>query len=224
MAPSISTFSIKICGIANQDDAQAAFRAGADAIGLNFYAQSPRYIDFDRANRIVPALPAGLATVGLFVNSDPTIICDAHDKLALKWIQLHGDEPPEFLIELGKRAIIKAFRFGPEGWKPIIEYLQRCRDLNCLPAMMLVDALAPGQYGGTGRRVSWKLLKGYPFESWQPPLVLAGGLTPENVAEAVAMVRPAAVDTASGVESAPGVKDHNKIAAFATAAKKQLAL
>jgi phosphoribosylanthranilate isomerase len=215
-------FTLKICGITNADDALAAATAGADAIGLNFYPKSPRYVDFNAAPRIMLALPAGLATVGLFVNDSPERIRTAFDQLGLTFIQLHGDEPPEYLLNLGDRPVMRAFRFGQDAWAPVIKYMEQCRRLQRLPCLTLIDALAPGQYGGTGRTPPWEMLKGYPPEPWYPPLVLAGGLTAENVAEAIQIVKPSAVDVSSGVESSPGKKDHRKMAAFINEARKGL--
>jgi phosphoribosylanthranilate isomerase len=212
-------FRIKICGITNVEDALAAARAGADAVGLNFYPKSPRHIDLDTARQIVDRLPAGITKVGVFVNVAVEEVCRTFDQLGLDLIQVHGDEPPEFLARLGQRPVMRAFRLGPAGLEALAEYLAACRRLQCLPRRTLIDSFVPGDYGGTGKVPDWAVLSVYPAEPWHPPLVLAGGLTPENVAAAIRTVRPAAVDTASGVEIGPGRKDHARIAGFVAAAR-----
>ena len=137
-------FTVKICGITRPDDARAVAAAGADAIGLNFYPQSPRVIDLDRARAIIAELPAGMIKVGLFVNAPSAEICRTCDTLGLDLIQLHGDEPPELLAALGKRPAMKAFRVaGPEGLQAIANYLEICRVRGCMPRMILLDALGP---------------------------------------------------------------------------------
>ncbi len=216
-------FHIKICGITNVDDALAVVDAGADAIGLNFYRYSPRYVKFDRARQIVDALPADFVIVGLFVNSTVRYVSKTFDQLELDLIQLHGDEPPEFLEELNPRPVMKAFRIGPDALGPMYEYLERCSKLGCMPRMVLIEQKVEGKYGGTGKTADWDIVKQYPAvasEKGYPPLVLAGGLTPQNVALAVSTVRPAAVDTAGGVESGPGRKDAAAVEAFVRACGK----
>jgi phosphoribosylanthranilate isomerase len=217
-------FQIKICGITTVEDAQLTARAGADAIGLNFFPKSPRYIDADRARAIIDALPPTVVKVGLFVNAPAHQIVDTFDRLGLDLIQLHGDEPPELLAQLGGRPIMRAFRLGRDGLAPIANYLNTCRQLGCFPRLALLDACRPGQYGGTGQQADWPLAATYHTEIASPPLVLAGGLTLKNVAEAIRAVQPAAVDTASGVESQPGRKDPAKLDAFVRAARRALGL
>ena len=144
-------FQVKICGITSVDDAVAVARAGADAIGLNFYRRSPRYVTVDAARDIVQALPPEVIKVGLFVNGLADGICRIFDELQLDLIQLHGDEPPEFLGKLGDRPTLKVFRVGTEGLGPITDYLQQCRKVAILPALVMLDAVMAGSYGGTGR-------------------------------------------------------------------------
>jgi len=216
-------FRIKICGMTNIDDALAAVRAGADAVGLNFYARSPRFVDVEVARQIAAALPAGVAKVGLFVNAPQQHVCETFDQLGLDLVQLHGDEPPEYLAGLGGRPVMRAFRLGAAGVQPVVAYLEQCRRLHNLPQMTLIDSYVAGRFGGTGQPADWVVLQQYPAESWHPPLVLAGGLTPENVAAAIHLVRPAAVDVASGVETAPGRKDPAAVEAFVQAASAALA-
>ena len=179
-------FTIKICGITRPEDAQAAARAGADAVGLNFYAKSPRAIDVGRAAKIIAALPPGIAKVGLFVNAPPDGVCDTCDALGLDLIQLHGDEPPEYLAKLGGRPIMKAIRAaGADGLRTTVDYLAACRALGCLPRLVLLDAPLNEGFGGSGKLADWSLAKAYQANRSWPPLVLAGGLRPQNVAEAV---------------------------------------
>lgn len=213
-------FRIKICGITCPEDAAAVAAAGADAVGLNFYAKSPRYVEPASARAIVDAVPAGVVKVGLFVNAPVEGVCRIVDRLGLDLVQLHGDEPPEYLAALGDRPVMRAFRLGPGGLGEIGEYLRRCEAAGCLPRLVLVDAFRPGKYGGTGETAEWWALADYRSSISSPPVVLAGGLTPENVREAIRTVRPAAVDTASGVESSPGRKDPARVAAFVRAAEE----
>jgi phosphoribosylanthranilate isomerase len=213
-------FRIKICGITTVDDGLMVARAGADAVGLNFYAKSSRHVEVDQAARIVESLGAEVLKVGVFVNASGEDICRIFDQTGLDLVQLHGDEPPEFLARLGGRAVMRAFRIGPGGLEPVNNYLGQCRRLGCLPRMTLLDSHAKGAYGGTGAVADWSVVSGYPAEGWQPPLVLAGGLTAENVSEAISAVRPEAVDTASGVESRPGQKSAPLLKAFIDAAKR----
>jgi phosphoribosylanthranilate isomerase len=214
-----TVFRIKICGITNRDDAQLVADAGGDAVGLNFFASSPRFIDFEAAGRIAAALPKNVAKVGLFVNATAATVCDAFDRLGLDLIQLHGDEPAEYLVQLGGRPVMRAFRLGEEGLSPVTAYLAKCQALNAMPKLVLLDAKVPGEYGGTGKTTDWAVAADYAQRPGLPPLVLAGGLTPLNVAEAIRTVRPAAVDTASGVESSPGRKDPALVKAFIQAAR-----
>jgi phosphoribosylanthranilate isomerase len=216
-------FQTKICGITNVDDARTVVQAGADALGLNFYARSKRHISPELAHDIIAAISAGIVKVGLFVNSPPADVCRLFDELGLELIQLHGDEPPEFLPQLGHRPVMRAFRVGSEGLRPVVEYLNRCRELKVLPTLTLLDSLAEGAFGGTGKTLDWRLAQQYVTQPDLPPLVLAGGLTPDNVAEAIRTVRPAAVDVASGVESRPGRKDPAMVEAFVRAARAALA-
>jgi phosphoribosylanthranilate isomerase len=216
-------FTVKICGITRPDDARAVAAAGADAIGLNFYPQSPRVIDLDRARAIIAELPAGMIKVGLFVNAPSAEICRTCDTLGLDLIQLHGDERPELLAALGKRPAMKAFRVaGPEGLQAIANYLEICRVRGCMPRMILLDAPLARGFGGSGKLADWSLARQYIQNGNPPMLVLAGGLKAENVAKAIRETGATAVDTASGVESQPGIKDPATIRAFVLAAKQGL--
>jgi phosphoribosylanthranilate isomerase len=217
-------FRIKICGITNVDDALVASAAGADAIGLNFFAGSLRRVGHDEAAAILAALPPGVAKAGVFVNHALDVVVGAFDGLKLDLIQLHGDEPPEFLADLEGRPVMRAFRLGPEGLTPVLSYLDRCRELECPPRMVLLDAHQPGAYGGTGTTCDWEAAGRFASGGNVPPLVLAGGLSPPNVAQAISVAGPHAVDTASGVESAPGRKDPALVRAFVAAARGAFAM
>jgi len=213
-------FTIKICGVTTVDDARAVAAAGADAIGLNFYAGSPRFLPLEQAQHVAANIPAKVLRVGLFVNAPAEAICGAYDALGLDLIQLHGDEPPEFLAELGDRPVMRAFRVGAPGLQAVAEYLARCRELGTAPAMVLVDAFLADQRGGTGKTADWDALVAERQLLGDTKLVLAGGLTADNVAEAIRRVRPDAVDTASGVESRPGLKDLDAVRRFVAAASQ----
>jgi phosphoribosylanthranilate isomerase len=212
-------FHIKICGVTCAEDAAAVAAAGADCIGLNFYPKSVRYLPPERAESVIDAIPDSVLKAGVFVNAPTAEIQELAARLALDFVQLHGDEPPEAIAQLaGSLRVIKAFRLGPEGIRPLVEYLDRCYQQAAMPAMVLLDAFQPGVYGGAGQTADWSAASEYHDLGAGPALVLAGGLTAENVAAAIAAVRPAAVDVASGVESSPGRKDPAKLAAFIRAA------
>jgi phosphoribosylanthranilate isomerase len=212
-------FRIKICGVTSIADAVAMADAGADAIGLNFYPGSSRFVSRARAAEIAKALPASTQKIGVFVNSAADEVQEAATRLSLDWVQLHGDEPPEFLARLDGIPVLRAFRLEAIGFAAISSYLSECQSLNAMPGMVLLDSFRAGAYGGTGLLLDWKLAATYHQLNSLPPLVLAGGLVASNVAQAITEVRPAAVDTASGVESSPGRKDHSEAAAFIAAAK-----
>ena len=207
---------VKICGLCRPEDARAAADAGADALGLNFAPDSPRCLKSREAARAVlaGAQPFAGLVVGLFVNPKLDEVLAAAREVPLGAIQLHGEEPAEFGHELRRRLALplwKAYRVRRASDLAALE-----RDAWPCDAVVLDARVAGGPRGGTGRAFDWGLLADFRPSR---PLVLAGGVTPENVAEAVRRVRPAWVDTASGVESAPGVKDAAKVRAFIAAAK-----
>lgn len=207
----MSPIRVKICGITSPEDAQLAFDAGADAIGLNFFNQSPRYVSPERAAAIIRGLPPFLDTVGVFVQMRVRQACAVAYQLGLGGIQLFGEL--DDLEDSFPFRRIAAFRIQDRASLPNIEeYLRRAPR----PAAVLVDAYVAGQWGGTGRTAPWEVIR-----EFRPgvPLILAGGLTPDNVAEAIRQVRPAAVDVASGVESSPGRKDAELLRRFVAAAK-----
>jgi phosphoribosylanthranilate isomerase len=210
---------VKICGIRDVPTARAVAELRPDAIGLNFYRGSVRAVDRQVAAEITAVLPAPIEPVGVFVNHSVDEIVALCDQCGLRTIQLHGDEPASLLPRLAAYRIIRAFRVGAEGLESVADYLDECGRLQALPWACLVDARVEGSYGGTGKTAPWDLLtRDYRFDVW-PPLILAGGLTPENVVAAVAAVRPFGVDVAGGVESSPGVKDIAAVARFIAAAR-----
>jgi phosphoribosylanthranilate isomerase len=187
-------------------------------VGLNFYANSPRHIRVPTAQQIASELGSSVTKVGVFVNSPVRELAEVYESVGLDAIQLHGDEPPRTIVELGDRPVVKAFRCLQDDWRQVDDYLRACEDLGCRPQALLIDAHRPGHYGGTGTTVDWpgvaKLVRRLP----EIPVILAGGLRPDNVAEAIRIAAPWAVDAASGVESAPGEKDPNAVRAFIRAA------
>jgi phosphoribosylanthranilate isomerase len=201
---------IKICGVTTPEAARQAADAGADAVGLNFYSQSPRYVPPARAAALVRALPAFTAPVGVFVGTPMRQACAIAFQLGLRALQTYDDAPPS--EDPFPFAHIPAFRVKDESdLARVAAFVTATSAAGRAPAAVLVDSHVAGAMGGTGHRAPWELLAG-----WNPgaPLVLAGGLTPENVAEAIERVRPWGVDVASGVEIAPGVKDPDKVARF----------
>lgn len=199
---------VKICGITRIEDATAAARAGADAIGLVFEPKSPRYVKPDQALSIVRALPPFVTVVGLFVNAAPDTIETVLSRVPLDLLQFHGDETPEQCRRY-HRPYIKAIHMRPEINLP--EQARRYADAEGL----LLDTAAAHVAGGSGEAFDWSRVP----SGLAKPVILAGGLTPENVAEAVRQVRPFAVDVSSGVEQAKGIKDAGKISAFIEAVR-----
>jgi phosphoribosylanthranilate isomerase len=208
---------IKVCGLIAADDAIACLAAGADWIGLNFHPASPRFVDPNEAGPIIEAVSPPARVVGLFLNRSPTEVASIADRLGIQIIQLHGDEPPEDLVQLQRFWIIRAFRLGSvSDLRSMNEYLARAEAIGRFPDAVLVDALVAGKAGGTGTLIADEFVRLLPPI---PRLILAGGLTPENVTERVAQMRPWMVDVATGVESTPGRKDPAKLAAFVRAAR-----
>jgi len=219
MGASAVRIRVKICGITRPEWARVAAEAGADAIGLIF-AESPRRIGPETSAGIIDALPPWVAPVGVFVDAPPGYVRDLVDRLHLAAVQLHGDEPPEALADLGPVKVIKAFGVASEA---DLVAVRRWRDeaerLGRTPDAYLVDArVAGGPKGGTGQSADWTLAARMQEEGFAP-LILAGGLGPENVAEAVRAVRPWGVDSSSGTESAVGEKSPEKVRAFLRAVR-----
>lgn len=210
---------VKICGITNEADALAAAELGADALGLNFYPKSPRCLTEERATSIIRVLPPFVEPVALFVNEPLEHMTAVARRLgAVNVLQFHGADPP--LASAAPFRLIPAFPVKDASSLSCIRaYLDRCRAAGQLPSAILLDAHVPGFYGGTGQVAPWDLLADF-----QPgvPIILAGGLTPENVADAVRRVRPYAVDVASGVEQTPGIKEREKLKRFIDSARQVL--
>ena len=194
---------VKICGITRPEHAKAAAGAGADAIGLVFYEPSPRYVTRARAREVCAALPPLVSVVGVFVNPGPRDIETVVEDLPVDLLQFHGEEPPELCAGAG-RPYVKAVRVRTRD--DIVEAADRYFDARAL----LLDAHHDTLWGGTGSQFDWSVVP----DDVGRPIVLAGGLTPENVAGAIRLVRPFAVDVSGGVESAPGEKDVQSMERF----------
>ena len=210
------TVRVKICGVTTPADARQAAEAGADAVGLNFYPKSPRFLTPAAAAAVVRELPPFTAPVGVFVGMPMRQACAVAFQLGLRGVQTYDDRPPT--EDAFPFAHVPAFRVADAGQLDgVRRYVEAARAAGRAPAAVLIDSFVPGQMGGTGHVAPWHLLAGF-----DPgvPVILAGGLTPENVAEAVAAVRPWGVDVASGVESSPGVKDPDKVARFVRAVRE----
>ncbi|MEW6387801.1 MAG: phosphoribosylanthranilate isomerase [Thermodesulfobacteriota bacterium] len=200
---------IKICGITNLEDALAAAHLGAPALGFNFYAKSPRSVTPEAAREIIRQLPPLVLSVGVFVDEDASTVREIASQAGLDWLQLHGNEFPEYCRQLGRR-VIKAFRVQDE------RSLEELAKYKGSVQAFLLDTYKPGLSGGTGETFDWHLARrAQPYG----PIILAGGLTPENVAQAIKMAQPQAVDVASGVEARPGKKDQEKLKAFFAAVR-----
>ena len=200
--------TVKICGITSVEDAQAVERAGADAVGLMFYEGSPRHIALEQAKAIVGSLSNTIVRVGVFVNSEESFVRQAMEICALNMLQFHGDETPEYCARF-EVMTLKAIRVSDES---SLKEMERYSADG-----FLLDAFSENSLGGTGETFNWELAKRATKSG--RPIFLAGGLTSENVAEAVKAVRPFAVDVSSGVESEPGKKDAAKVRVFVAAAK-----
>lgn len=200
---------IKICGITREQDAQAAARCGADAIGLVFYERSPRHLGISQAAQLAAVLPPFVTTVGLFVDAEPSFVREVLAAVPLDLLQFHGDESPEYCVQFG-RPYLKAIRV-----KVGVDLLQCAARFSTARALLL-DAYVAGVPGGTGAAFDWELIpKELPL-----PVILSGGLDPGNIAAAIERVRPYAVDVSSGVEAAKGIKDAAKVAAFINEVKR----
>lgn len=198
---------IKVCGITTIEDAEEAIRCGVDGIGFIFAEKSPRYISPDKAKEIVANLPPFIHVVGVFVDADPVEVQEIIDYCGLTHVQLHGSEDVEYCTKLSQDAaspcrVIKAFRVGPHSKPGDFQPYE-----NSVKGYLL-DTFVDGQEGGTGRVFNWSVVDSLDI---QQPIFLAGGLTPENIAEAIKTVRPFAVDVNSGVEDEPGKKNYQKI-------------
>jgi phosphoribosylanthranilate isomerase len=201
---------VKLCGITNWTDARRAVEAGAQFLGFNFYRPSPRYIQPAAARRIIRRLPDSIATVGVFVNESEANMLAIARRVGLDYLQLHGDEPPDQVARLRRRIpVIKAVRVR-DSFQP--------KQLDSIGPVyaILLDGFDAHRHGGTGKTFNWRLARG---SIGSRRIFLAGGLTPENVAEAIRVARPYAVDVCSGVEARPGRKDPARIVALMWAVK-----
>jgi phosphoribosylanthranilate isomerase len=199
---------VKICGITNLEDALAVANLGADVIGFVFHEPSPRYVSFEQAARIARNLPPHIVKVGVFVDAPEEMVFGVAAGCELNLLQFHGNETPEYCLQFGLMSM-KAVRVRDE---------HSLRDLEKYPTdAWLLDSFVPDKPGGTGATFNWALAR--QATSMGRPIFLAGGLTPDNVAEAVRIVQPYGVDVSSGVEAVPGKKDLQKVRAFIQAAK-----
>jgi phosphoribosylanthranilate isomerase len=190
---------IKICGITRREDAVTAVDLGAHAIGFVFWPKSPRFVEPEQARAIASALPPFVTTVGVFVNQPARLVNGVAARVGLAAVQLHGDETVEYIGGID-RPIVKAIALGSNGGTDVDAWPERVR--------LLLDVHDPAARGGTGRIVNWEEAAKV---AARRPALLAGGLTPENVAEAIRTVRPFGIDVSSGVEAAPGIKDHMRL-------------
>lgn len=205
---------IKVCGITSLIDAQRAVAAGVDALGFNFYPFSPRYISPSAARAIIQELPSSIVSVGVFVNlADPQEVIDRALSARVARIQLHGDETPEYCRQLAGHHLIKALRVGRD--------FQTSALRTFATDAILLDAFSHKSFGGSGERFDWAIAK--EAQRHVDRLYLAGGLTADNVSEAIAFVRPYAVDVCSGVEARPGVKDDALLRRFVAQVRRTLA-
>jgi len=201
---------IKICGITNIDDANAAVDAGADALGFNFYKPSPRYITPQNAREIVEQLPSSVLTVGVFVNEESGSLKRIVAESGIKALQLHGDESPDYCCELAAdHFVIKTLAVSQGFDREVIHAYE--------VAAIMLDTRDNNLRGGTGRVFDWSIAR--QVNQFVPKLFLAGGLSPENIAEAIAMVCPYAVDACSALEDSPGKKNHERMRRFIETAR-----
>lgn len=205
------SLKIKICGLTRQEDAIAASTLGADILGFNFVPGSKRYLNPYSAREIIKSLPPFISKVGIFANEDPEVINELTGFLGLDAVQLHGDEDDRYCVDI-KAPVIKALRVGSS------EDLLGQSSYHV--SAFLLDAMVEGELGGTGKTFDWRVAVEFAQNN---RIFVAGGLTPENVGEAVRILEPYGVDTASGVESEPGVKDHKLIEEFIKAARSAAA-
>lgn len=197
------TVRVKICGITRVEDALLASELGAHAIGLVFHPGSPRCVSAEQASQIARAVPAFTTVVGLFVNAEPANIRRLLDSVPLDLLQFHGNETPADCQLYGRRYV-KAVRMAPE-----VDLVKYATDFH-EAAGLLLDAHVAGAWGGTGQKFDWSSVPA----GLSRPVILSGGLNPDNVAAGIRTLRPAAVDVSSGVESGPGIKDPDKLKAF----------
>ena len=213
---------VKVCGLRTVANTLEVAESGVDAIGLNFYEKSKRSITAEAAKEIVDALPKNVMSIGLFVNHPVDEVLQIAEETGIKTLQFHGDETPEFVAQFKDFQIIKAFRIDANNIGDLQAQIDSYQSAGIELFGCLIDANVSDAYGGTGKTAPWEVLRqNYDCDNF-PPLILAGGLTAENVQEAVNIVQPWGVDTASGVESAPGIKDACLSQKFIQQAKSRL--
>lgn len=200
------SFIVKVCGVTRPEDAEAAVAAGADMIGLNFWRGSRRYVEESRAREILNGLPRRVKSVGVFVNAHPLVVTETFKDLSLDYVQIHGDEKVGDFASVEMKHLIRALRVQDE------ESLKEARAWEA--GLFICDVFAK-DFGGTGLVAPWEIIAGGAMR----PYLLAGGLTPDNVAEGIRATKPDGVDVSSGVESEPGIKDAAKIKAFVANAR-----
>lgn len=197
---------VKVCGITNVADALAVAKAGADAIGFVFYEKSPRNVNVEQAGLILQEIPAFLTSVALFVNAQPAFVKEVIEQTQMDLLQFHGDETPEY-CEQFNRPYIKAIRMQADT--DLVSLALHFKSARAL----LLDTYVKGIPGGTGEAFNWDWLADLPAD-FSKPIILAGGLTPDNVRSAIQQVKPFAVDVSGGVETSPGLKSNDKIQHF----------
>ncbi|MEM9186140.1 MAG: phosphoribosylanthranilate isomerase [Planctomycetota bacterium] len=222
-------FRVKICGVTSVEEAQAAAAAGADAIGLNFFAGSKRYLcrSMSNAEAVAAAVPTGVLRIGVFVNANAAEIHETAQRFRIAAIQLHGNESPalptELLALLPGTPVLRACRVGVDGLSTVVAELEACTAAGRAPDAVLLDAPAGKAFGGAGTSFDWRSVEGHAEALGGLPVILAGGLTPSNVAQAIGTVAPHGVDVASGVEEASGKKSAAEMRQFVAAARSALA-
>lgn len=211
----------KVCGLIEAASVRMVVKAKADAIGFNFYSKSKRYVATETAIELRKNIPAHIDVVGVFVNSSPADVIDICEAVHLDVIQFHGDESASDIKAVQDKCpgvkIFRAFRLNHDNFEQTTAELCLLKDTGVHLAAVLVDAFVAGEFGGTGHQLDHDLLKKIPHR-W-PPLIVAGGLTSENVADCIRVANPWGVDVASGVESQPGIKNPDKTKRFVIAAK-----
>ncbi|MEP3480147.1 MAG: phosphoribosylanthranilate isomerase [Fuerstiella sp.] len=211
----------KVCGLTQQENTRMVVAAGADAIGLNFYPKSKRFVSLETAVELRKQIPEHVDVVGVFVNRCAEEVIDIAQAVSLTAIQFHGDESVAQMKHVydcrPSTKIYRAFRLGHENLKQTIAEVAALEEAGVPLSAVLVDAFVAGEFGGTGHQLDHKLIQQLPID-W-PPLIVAGGLTADNVADCINAVNPWGVDVASGVESEPGVKTRGKTEQFIRAAK-----
>lgn len=212
----ITRTRVKLCGLTRPEDAEAAVAAGADALGMVFFSKSRRAVTIEQAKAIREAVPAFVDVVALFVNAAPEYVQEVIDEVNPDLLQFHGTESPQACERYGKRYM-RAFRVGGPGMETRQEVLEECRRYESACAW-LFDSFSPG-FGGSGERFDLSLIAAVRNAADAKPMVLAGGLSAENVADSIRRLRPYAVDVSSGIEEAPGIKSAGLMSAFVGAVR-----